>query len=227
MKRIFIALASALIVASGANAATMSIDTDKASYDIGELVTVTATLNIVAGDLNDSAVGTAISLEAGWDSSAFRVANGDLANDDFGTSSQIVTVSPTSSLNTSNLSALNGAIPFTGGSPNGCVSAGGGAGNVCIMLSQSLLGLAFGPDVGQTLVGTLVLEAIGLGAGGATGGSLLSVVSAAYLGGGITGPGSVSVGENFASATVVPEPTTAAMLGLGLLGLSFAGRRRN
>ena len=29
------------------------------------------------------------------------------------------------------------------------------------------------------------------------------------------------------SFTVVPEPTTAALLGLGLLGLTFAGRRRN
>jgi hypothetical protein len=218
MKRTLIAIAVALVAASGANAATMSIDTDKSTYNVGELITITATLTIAAaGDVADSAAGTAISLEASWDPTTGFVANGALPGN-YGTSSQIVTVGPLAGC--SNLSSFGGGAPWIGGSPNGCVSAGAGAGNTCILISQSLFS-AFAPDPNQVLVGTLVLEASAVGSLG------LVVASAAYLGGGITGPGSVTVGANFASATVVPEPTTAAMLGLGLLGLSFAGRRRN
>lgn len=214
MKRTLIAIAVALVAASGANAATMSIDTDKETYNVGELITITATLTTVAGDTFDSAVGSAISLEASWSSAnAFNPQAG------FGTSSQIVTVGPLAG--GPNITSLGGAIPWTGGSPNGCVSAGPGAGNTCILISQSLLGLAFGPDIGQVLVGTLVLEASAVGSLG------LAVASAAYIGGGILDGSAVTVGSNFAAANVVPEPTTAAMLGLGLLGLSFAGRRRN
>jgi hypothetical protein len=230
MKRTLIAIAVALVAASGANAATMSIDTDKSTYNVGELITITATLTIAAaGDVADSAAGTAISLEASWDPTTGFVANGALPGN-YGTSSQIVTVGPLaggSNLSSfgggapcgSNLSSFGGGAPWIGGSPNGCVSAGAGAGNTCILISQSLFS-AFAPDDPQTLVGTLVLEASALGSLG------LVVASAAYLGGGITGPSSVTVGSNFASAAVVPEPTTAAMLGLGLLGLSVAGRRR-
>ena len=36
---------------------------------------------------------------------------------------------------------------------------------------------------------------------------------------GITGP------QTLGSYTVIPEPTTAALMGLGLLGLAVAGRR--
>jgi hypothetical protein len=216
MKRTLIALVAALAVSSAANAATMSIDTDKSTYNVGDLITITATLNIVSGDAADAPAGTAISLEASWDPTTAFVANGALPGN-YGTSSQIVTVGPLAG--GSNLSSFGGGAPWIGGSPNGCVSAGAGAGNTCILISQSLFS-AFAPDDPQTLVGTLVLEASALGSLG------LVVASAAYLGGGITGPSSVTVGSNFASAAVVPEPTTAAMLGLGLLGLSVAGRRR-
>jgi hypothetical protein len=77
MKRTLIAIAVALVAASGANAATMSIDTDKSTYNVGELITITATLTIAAaGDVADSAAGTAISLEASWDPTTGFVANG-------------------------------------------------------------------------------------------------------------------------------------------------------
>jgi hypothetical protein len=47
---------------------------------------------------------------------------------------------------------------------------------------------------------------------------MLSAVGAGFF--------NVSGSQQIGSYTVVPEPTTAALMGLGLLGLAVAGRRR-
>ena len=45
MKRTLIATLATLLVASGASALSLTLDTDKASYNVGETITVTATLD--------------------------------------------------------------------------------------------------------------------------------------------------------------------------------------
>ena len=51
------------------------------------------------------------------------------------------------------------------------------------------------------------------------------VIGASLVAFGLT-PGDVQFSANAAAANVVPEPGTAAMVGLGLLGLASVGRRR-
>jgi hypothetical protein len=47
-----------------------------------------------------------------------------------------------------------------------------------------------------------------------------------FAGDGNTGTGDITTTFNGAGVNVIPEPTTASLLGLGLLGLTVAGRRR-
>jgi hypothetical protein len=126
-----------------------------------------------------------------------------------------------------------GSSDQTGGSTNGgfLTSFGGGLSwfegpNVCLSSSQCALidqlqgTTTFAPDAGQTIVGTLLIHAAAVG-------TLDLVVEAgSFIMFGLTA-GEVSFTTNAANANVVPEPGTAAMVGLGLLGLASVGRRRS
>jgi opacity protein-like surface antigen len=71
------------------------------------------------------------------------------------------------------------------------------------------------PDNGSSTSTTLVIHAGALG-------SLNFAFGATNVLGAVP-----TMGANMQNAQIVPEPGTAALLGLGLLGLGFAGRRRS
>ena len=131
------------------------------------------------------------------------------------------------------------------------VSAETGTGGTCITATGCLLGAAYqvGGTQGSTIGGNFIAfsQIAGLAAGPLTnnmtvgvpfhtGESSLSAVFTTTAGAPGTYPimlADVGVGffdvsgsQQIGSYTVVPEPTTAALMGLGLLGLAFAGRRR-
>jgi len=92
------------------------------------------------------------------------------------------------------------------------------------MLSQGDLfgsGASLAPG-SSTIIGTITVTDDG------TAGTVLMGVTGA--GNDIVNPGAVSLLGEFTfgggNITVIPEPTTASLLGLGLLGLSVAGRNR-
>ena len=97
-----------------------------------------------------------------------------------------------------------------------------GTADSCAILDQFQIGTTFAPDPpGQVITGTLGILASGAGA------LNLTINQPLFQALGLT-VGQVSVGANLAGGvTVVPEPGTAAMVGLGLLGLASVGRRRN
>ena len=209
MKRILISMIVALAVASGANAASLTVDTDKANYVFGETIVVTVTLDTLVAP----PVGQIVDVTLNWDG-ALASAGGA---GPFGSSTQVITDSPNAlpSVGGAVLTSFNGAVQWSGAANPACVSLGAGAGNTCIILDQINFAGAFPVDP-SVLVGTLDLVA------GNTPGALnlnLSSLNAFGL--------SPILGSNFQNAVVVPEPTTAALLGLGLLGLSIAGRRRS
>lgn len=131
------------------------------------------------------------------------------------------------------------------------VSAETATGGVCVGGSGCIPGAAYsvGGTQGTTVGGNFVafsqiggLAAVPLtnnmtpGAVFSTGGSSLTAVFTTIAGAPGTYPITLSnIGAGFfgvtgttqiGSYTVVPEPTTAALMGLGLLGLAMAGRRR-
>lgn len=189
MKRTLIAMVAALGLASSASAATLSLDTDAATYNISDTITVTMTLT------TDGTTPGALSAfaQVAWDGA--------------------VGVGAASSSQDGNLSSFSGGIQWT---------AGGGlcaAADLCTMIDQ-LQGLtSFAPDA-ATITATLEIHANAVGA------LNLQVVDSSFNVFGLSS-GATQVGANAAAATVVPEPGTAAMVGLGLLGLASVGRRRN
>lgn len=207
MKRTLIAVVAGLAVASGANALSVDVDSDKLTYLVGETITVTVTIDTA---------GAAVQPPTGGETAAFQITWADAIADAlgagaFGNSSQIITSG--ANAGNSNLTSLSGNIPWTGPATTGCVSLGPGAGNTCNLINQSLIGLDFAPDA-SILVGTLELTAVALGSLN-FGTGVVDVWGA-----------TPNFGSNFQGAVVVPEPTTAALFGLGLLGLTFVGRRR-
>lgn len=181
MKRTLIAMATLVGFASAANAASVVITANAATYNPGDLITLTVT-------------GTALS------ESSTQVFGEILIT---GTGS-VVGSGPTVQ---AALASFGGALPWTIGGDTTCSNT------ACIVFNQ-LLGVTPFP-VSNTPLAIGVLQYTAGAAGtvninfDATDFDFFAAALPAQL-----------------SIQVVPEPTTAAMLGLGLFGLAIAGRRR-
>jgi hypothetical protein len=186
MKRTLIAVAALIGLASAANAATLTVVADAATYSPGDTITLTVT-----GD-SQGASSTGIFGRLLFDNAA-------AVNTAGGTPTQTT------------LLAL-GSIPWLVG-VTGCDSS------ACNMFNQVGAFGATPAPASNLLVATVSLIA----------GPGLGVVNAAWETNAGTGFALDFFGLSAAAGTsfeVVPEPTTAALLGLGLFGLAVAGRRR-
>lgn len=210
MKRTLTAIVAIVGLASGANAVSLVIDTDSATYTVGQTITITATLDTTGAV--GSVANQVVNVEINWIDALADALNGTVTATQ-GTSSQIVTAGI--QIGKSNLSSFNGAIQWSGPPQTPCVLAGPGLGNTCAILNQATLAGPFAPDF-AILVGTLELQAVATGLVG------LNVVGLGYSAFGVA----PTLGTNFQTAEIVPEPTTAALLALGLVGLAAVGRRR-
>ena len=216
MKRTLISFLAAMFVAAGASAATLTLDIDATGPLLtGDTITITATVE-GAGETFNFLDG--IDTVAEWNTSQLAVSNGGSINPPFGAGTQTV------------IPGLDGGV----NAPNTFCS---NAGNSCIFLSQANVG--FTPvNIGtNTATASLTFDVIALAGstltfGVGTTGNSLDYVSALFGSPGSDIIGAAVIGGNLTNAinnglAVVPEPGTAAMVGLGLIGLASVGRRRN
>ena len=182
MKRTLIALIAVVGMATAANAATLSVSSDAASYGLGDTITLTVT--------GDS--------QGGVSTAAFaRVL--------FGGAGSVSWVSATQST-------------VTGGGGFVTWSQGALSGDATGSNTLNQIGTLTGVNATDLFIGTVVLTAAGAGTVDVTFEGLTGGPTALDFFGLSAGTGS--------SFTIVPEPTTAALLGLGLVSLAAAGRRR-
>jgi len=188
MKRTLIAVAALIGLASAANAATLTVVANQASYNPGDTITLTVT--------GDTQAGVAILIFGRLLFDNTAPLGGPAAVD-------------AASASQSTLLAL-GIAPWTTSATDCGTSS-------CDMMNQIS---AFGTTPsGSTVLLTSTVSFIA-GSPGTTNATWSTAIDGFQLDFfGITNSPGVTI-------TVVPEPTTAALLGLGLFGLAVAGRRR-
>lgn len=182
MKRTLIAVAAIIGLATAANAASVSVTADQASYTVGDTITLTVTATANLGEVSTQVFGDLLLTGTG------AVAGG---------------IS-----NQAGLESFGGAIPWAlGVTP--CSPA------ICTAFNQ-IGGLSPLP-VSNT---PLAIAIITYTAGGA------GVVNVNWDPSTFDFFGATNQPGTSFSIVPIPEPTTAALLGLGLFGLAVSGRRR-
>jgi len=207
MKRTLIAIVAAMFAAGTANAASIHLAASNPLNVAGSVSSVTVTLTVApGGEVVPSFSAYGVTL--GWDNTVVRVV-GSNGTTTFGKSAQ----SPI-------IAGLSGSLTPT------CVSAGVNKGKACAVITQSNAGAPVNVPGGTVVIGQLLLEIL---PAPDVPGTSLGLLIVSYNNNGVTNAGAdpnLTIDPSFTNAQVVPEPTTAALLGLGLLGLAFAGRRR-
>jgi len=180
MKRTLIAVAAIIGLASAANAASVTVTADQASYNPGDTITLTVVADASTGEASTQVFGDLLLSGAGSVLGGAVVPGG--------------------------LASFGGGLPWVLGT-NPCSPT------VCTAMNQ--IGGVSPFPVTNTPLNIAVITYTAGNAG------LVNVAwdASTFDFFGI----SVPSGTSF---TIVPEPTTAAMLGLGLLGLAVSGRRR-
>jgi len=193
MKRTLITVAALVGLASAASGATLTLSTDKPTYLIGELITLTVTANNAA-ETDAGITGVVL----------FNTA----------------LISPTAGGATQTaLQSLGGLVTWTQGAlATFCTDASGS----CRMFSQvnpAGAGSVSSPVSPFTLsTKTFTADALGIAAFNWLASPGTPVAQRLDYFGVTQSPG--------VTVEIVPEPTTAALLGLGLFGLAISGRRR-
>jgi len=186
MKRTLIMAAALVGLASVANAASVVIAADQASYTVGDTITLTATVTANAGEASTQVFGNILLSSGNGGSVGFIAPAVQTALTSFG----------------------GGLVWVIGGSVV-CSSAS------CIMFNQ-LVGVSPFPVSNTPLaIGVVQYTA-------ATPGT----VNVGFDAGTFDFFGAALPAGTSFDIVPIPEPTTAAMIGLGLFGLAVAGRRR-